>query len=470
MTEGGRADHVSRVPLRPRAYTAPAEPRATDPTRDAIELRARVASVNRGAARAAVLGSRRQELEVRNSRLHERQTFLEPRLRRAGQRREAATAARAAPAERRVAVERSLAGLAADLAASGGDCSPMQVAEGLRRVADGHMAAAIRAGSLRRGHDVEPGVAEAAELPLLPEGVNPAARVRDLERELRLMGPINPLALEEFNELQERHTFLEAQLEDVRETRRELLRVIKAIDAETRGGYGWPRTWKELLARGIRVGKDRVQKLMQLHGIRARGKRRFKVTTDSKHDLPIAANLLNQAFAVSEPDKVWVGDITYIATDEGWLFLAVVIDLFSRQVVGWSLRQDMTRELVIDALRMAWFKRHPGKDAGLIFHSDRGSQYASKDYRDVLTEYGITASMSRRGNCWDNACSETLFGSLKVERLHGQRFKSRRQAKDEVVAWLLWYNRTRLHSTLAYTSPMQFEEAWLASQPRQASA
>jgi putative transposase len=245
-----------------------------------------------------------------------------------------------------------------------------------------------------------------------------------------------------------------------------LLVHIKAIHAETRGGYGWPRTWKELLARGIRVGKDRVQKLMQLHGIRARGKRRFKVTTDSKHDLPIAANLLNQAFAVSEPDKVWVGDITYIATDEGWLFLAVVIDLFSRQVVGWSLRQDMTRELVIDALRMAWFKRHPGKDAGLIFHSDRGSQYASKDYRDVLTEYGITASMSRRGNCWDNACSETLFGSLKVERLHGQRFKSRRQAKDEVVAWLLWYNRTRLHSTLAYTSPMQFEEAWLASQPR----
>lgn len=154
--------------------------------------------------------------------------------------------------------------------------------------------------------------------------------------------------------------------------------------------------------------------------------------------------------------------LTYIATDEGWLFLAVVIDLFSRQVVGWSLRQDMTRELVIDALRMAWFKRHPAKDTGLLFHSDRGSQYASKDFRDVLAEYGITASMSRRGDCWDNACSETLFGSLKVERLHGQRFKSRRQAKDEVMAWMLWYNRTRLQSTLAYVSPMQFEENWLA--------
>ena len=249
-----------------------------------------------------------------------------------------------------------------------------------------------------------------------------------------------------------------------------LLVHIKAIHAETRGGYGWPRTWKELLARGIRVGKQRVQKLMQLHGIRAKGKRRFKVTTDSNHDLPIAPNLLNREFTVSEPDKVWAGDITYIATDEGWLFLAVVIDLFSRQVIGWSLRFDMTRDIVIDALRMAWFKRHPSKQVGVIFHSDRGSQYASRDYRDALAEYGITASMSRRGDCWDNACSETLFGSLKVERLHGQRFKTRRQAMDEVVAWMLWYNRTRLHSTLAYVSPMQFEENWQANQPRQASA
>jgi transposase InsO family protein len=249
-----------------------------------------------------------------------------------------------------------------------------------------------------------------------------------------------------------------------------LLVHIKAIHAETRGGYGWPRTWKELLARGIRVGKERVQKLMQRHGIRARGKKRFKVTTDSNHDLPIAPNLLNREFNVDQPDKVWAGDITYIATDEGWLFLAVVIDLFSRQVIGWSLRQDMTRDIVIDALRMAWFKRHPSKQAGLIFHSDRGSQYAAKDFRDVLAEYGITASMSRRGNCWDNACSETLFGSLKVERLHGQRFKTRRQAMDETVAWILWYNRTRLHSTLAYVSPMRFEENWLANQPRHASA
>ncbi|WP_265304106.1 IS3 family transposase [Verminephrobacter eiseniae] len=249
-----------------------------------------------------------------------------------------------------------------------------------------------------------------------------------------------------------------------------LLVHIKVIHAETRGGYGWPRTWKELLARGIRVGKERVRKLMQLHGIRAKGKRRLKVTTDSKHDLPIAPNLLDRQFDVAEPDKVWVGDITYIATDEGWLLLAVVIDLFSRQVVGWSLRQDMTRDIVIDAVRMAWFKRHPRKHAGLIFHSDRGSQYASEDFRDVLAQCGITASMSRKGNCWDNACSETLFGSLKVERLHGQRFVTRRQAKDEVIAWVLWYNRTRLHSTLAYVSPVRFEQDWHAAQAKQANS
>ena len=248
-----------------------------------------------------------------------------------------------------------------------------------------------------------------------------------------------------------------------------LLVHIKAIHAETRAAYGWPRTWKTLLGRGIRVGKERVQKLMKLHGIRAKGKRRFKVTTDSNHDLPISPNVLNRAFTVAAPDKVWVGDITYIATDEGWLFLAVAIDLFSRQVVGWSLRENMTRDIVMDALRMAWFRRHPGKPSGLIFHSDRGSQYASDDFRRLLKEYDITRSMSRRGNCWDNACSETLFGSLKVERLHGQRFETRRQAKDEVIAWLTWYNSTRMHSTLDYVSPMQFEQNWLAAQSKQAN-
>jgi transposase InsO family protein len=209
------------------------------------------------------------------------------------------------------------------------------------------------------------------------------------------------------------------------------------------------------------VGKRRVQRLMQKHGIQARGKRRFRVvTTDSNHGLPIAANVLDRKFIVAAPNQAWVGDFTYIPTGEGWLFLAVVIDLFSRKVVGWSMRPDMQRSLVLDALDMAWLGRNPGKEVGLIFHSDRGSQYASDDFSDVLKEHGITPSMSRKGNCWDNACSETLFGSLKVERLYGQRFETIREAKDETIAWLLWYNRTRLHSTLNYVSPMQFEENW----------
>ena len=237
---------------------------------------------------------------------------------------------------------------------------------------------------------------------------------------------------------------------------------ISAVYAENRGAYGWPRIWRELVKRGIRVGKQRVQRLMQKHGIHARGKRRFRVmTTDSRHDLPIAPNVLDRKFTVAAPNQAWVGDLTYIATEEGWLFLAVVIDLFSRKAVGWSMRPDMQRNLVIDALEMAWFQRNPGKKAELIFHSDRGSQYASDDFSEVLKEHGITPSMSRKGNCWDNACSETLFSSLKVERLHGQRFRTIRDAKDEIISWLLWYNRTRMHSTLNYVSPIEFEQNWM---------
>jgi transposase InsO family protein len=241
-----------------------------------------------------------------------------------------------------------------------------------------------------------------------------------------------------------------------------LLVHISAVYAENRGAYGWPRIWRQLRAQGIRVGKQRVQRMMQQHGIRARGKRRFRVTTtDSRHDFPIAPNVLDRKFTVAAPNQAWTGDITYIATEEGWLFLAVVIDLFSRKVVGWSMRPDMQRDLVIDALEMAWFQRSPGEKAELIFHSDRGSQYASDGFSEVLKEHGIRPSMSRKGNCWDNACSETLFGSLKVERLHGQRLETIRQAKDETIAWLLWYNQTRMHSTLNYVSPMQFERDWM---------
>ena len=243
-----------------------------------------------------------------------------------------------------------------------------------------------------------------------------------------------------------------------------LLVHIRAVHAQSHGSYGRPRILQQLRQAGVPVGKQRLTRLMREHGIAAKGRKRFRVTTDSKHDLPIADNLLDRQFTVAKPDQVWVGDITYIATDEGWLFLAVVIDLFSRQVIGWSLRQDMSRQIVMDALQMAWFRRRPQSDGTLIFHSDRGSQYASADFRALLQSYQITASMSRRGNCWDNACSETLFGSLKVERLHGQRFVTRRHAMDEIISWLLWYNESRLHSTLGYTSPMKYEGRWHAEQ------
>jgi putative transposase len=238
-----------------------------------------------------------------------------------------------------------------------------------------------------------------------------------------------------------------------------LLVHIRAVYAENRGAYGWPRIWRQLRTQAIRVGKQRVQRLMQKHGIQARGKRRFRVvTTDSKHGLPLAPNVLDRKFTVAAPNQVWAGDLTYIPTEEGWLFLAVVIDLFSRKVVGWSMRPDMQSELVLDALDMAWLGRNPGRQTGLIFHSDRGSQYASDDFTQQLKRHGITPSMSRKGNCWDNACSETLFGSLKIERLHGEQFQTIRQAKDATLAWLLWYNQTRMHSTLNYLSPTQFEQ------------
>jgi transposase InsO family protein len=241
-----------------------------------------------------------------------------------------------------------------------------------------------------------------------------------------------------------------------------LLAHIRAIFFEMKGAYGWPRIWRELAARKIRAGKERVRKLMHANGLRARGKKKFRVTTDSGHGLPVSPNLLERRFDVQEPNRVWSGDITYVWTDEGWLYLAVVIDLFSRQVVGFSMGERMTRALVIDALRMAWFRRRPA--AGLIFHSDRGSQYASEDFQRQLKDFAMLGSMSRKGDCWDNAVTETLFGSLKVERLHDMRLASRRRAKDEVLDWLTFYNSKRLHSTLGYMSPMAFEKKRLAEE------
>ena len=242
---------------------------------------------------------------------------------------------------------------------------------------------------------------------------------------------------------------------------------IKSIFAEMKGAYGWPRIWRELQARGIRAGKERVRKLMKANGLRAKGKRKFRVTTDSAHGLPVSPNLLERKFDAALPNRVWTGDVTYVWTDEGWVYLAVVIDLFSRQIAGFAMSGTMTRQLVIDALRMAWFRRRPLP--GLIFHSDRGSQYASGGFQELLAAFGMLGSMSRKGDCWDNAVTETLFGSLKVERLHGMRFASRRAAKDEVMDWMQFYNHKRLHSTLGYLSPMAYEKKWLAEEAKLAA-
>lgn len=246
-----------------------------------------------------------------------------------------------------------------------------------------------------------------------------------------------------------------------------LLAHMRGIHAEVKGEYGWPRMHRELLARGIRVGKERVQRLMQQHGIRAKTKRKFVVTTDSRHSLPVAPDLVQRRFTPEAPNVLWTGDITYIATDEGWLYLAAVIDLFSRQVVGWSMKPHMQTTLVKDALTMACFRRRPGP--GLIFHSDRGSQYCSHEFQKALAAWDMRSSMSRKGNCWDNAPTESLWGKLKTARLHGHKFATRRDAMDAVIDWLGFYNHKRLHSTLGYLSPMQYEQRWHAAQHKKAA-
>ena len=243
----------------------------------------------------------------------------------------------------------------------------------------------------------------------------------------------------------------------------QMLTLIQAIHVEFKGAYGSPRMVRELRLRGFPASKERVERLMQENGIKAKHKRRFKVTTDSKHNLPIAPNLLDRNFTPDAPNQVWTSDITYLWTDEGWLYLAIVIDLFNREVVGWSLKPRMTADIVTDALTMAWFRRKPM--SGLIHHSDRGSQYASLAFQAKLKEYGMICSMSRKGNCWDNAPSESWFGSFKNERVYGERFETR----DEVIAMTfeyieVFYNRRRLHSTLGYKSPMQFLSDWLVAQ------
>lgn len=243
----------------------------------------------------------------------------------------------------------------------------------------------------------------------------------------------------------------------------QLLALIQTIHRELKGAYGSPRMLREIRERGFPAGKERVERLMRANGIRARHKRRYKATTDSKHALPVAPNRLARNFTPSAPNQAWAADLTYVWTTEGWVYLAVVLDLFNREVVGWSIKPRMTADIVTDALTMAWFRRRPAP--GLIHHSDRGSQYASQAFQDKLAEYGMVCSMSRKGNCWDNAPSESFFNSLKNERVHGTRYETRAEAVADLFTYIeVFYNRSRRHSTLGYKSPTQFLHDWITTQ------
>ena len=238
---------------------------------------------------------------------------------------------------------------------------------------------------------------------------------------------------------------------------KELLIEIKAIYKLSRKAYGSPRVHDALRARNINCGKKRVERLMRLEGIKSTHSNKYKATTNSAHSYPIADNILNRQFKATAPNQVWVTDITYIYTQEGWLYLAAILDIYSRKIVGWSMDKRMTSELVIQALEMAISRRKPPR--GLIHHSDRGSQYASNTYQQHLFKHGFICSMNRKGNCWDNAVMESFFHTLKVELIHQTRYKTRFQARQDIFEYIeVFYNRFRTHSANGYMSPENYEK------------
>jgi putative transposase len=240
-----------------------------------------------------------------------------------------------------------------------------------------------------------------------------------------------------------------------------LVDVIRQIHAEKQQRYGALRIWHELKRRGYRCSKKRVARLMRQHRLRARRRKPWKRTTDSRHALPVAGNLLDRQFAAERPNQKWAGDITYVPTTEGWLYLAVVLDLFSRRVIGWAMSDRLEQSLTRSAIEMALHTRQP--TGALIVHSDRGVQYAAGAYQQLLRDWSITPSMSRRGNCWDNAVSESFFATLKTELVHQRQYRTRAQAQHSIFEYIeVFYNRERLHSTLGYRTPVEFEEVFLS--------
>lgn len=232
---------------------------------------------------------------------------------------------------------------------------------------------------------------------------------------------------------------------------------VKAVFFEGRNNYGTRSIQQRLAQRGVTISRKRIARLLKLAGLACKIKRKFRITTNSKHSLFVAPNLLQRQFYVAKQNRVWTGDITYIPTKNGWLYLATVMDLYSRKIVGWSMNTSMTATLVNDAITMAIWRRKPGK--GLIWHTDRGSQYCSKSHRNILKDHGIIQSMSRKANCWDNATSESFFSTLKRELVATSNFANQTQAAAAIFEYIeVFYNKIRAHSTIGYLAPTEFEE------------
>jgi putative transposase len=243
---------------------------------------------------------------------------------------------------------------------------------------------------------------------------------------------------------------------------RALAAEIRTAHAASRGRYGSPRVHAELRAHGRRVGRKRIARLMRAMGLSARRKRRFRRTTNSRHAFPIAPNLLGRDFTAAAPNRVWLADLTYIWTAQGWLYLGVVLDLFSRRVVGWAMAEHLGHDLALAALDMAIARQRPAR--GLVHHSDRGVQYAAHDYRRRLGEYGMLCSMSRKGGCWDNAPMESFYATLKGELVEQRDYLTRDEARADVFQYVEgWYNRCRLHSAIGYLTPEQKAEQEMAA-------